>query len=99
MKELESSAGFRISPGYVRTLVLVAVQAGKSEILQTGFSAMLPGDNVVGMKGTQIPGCRHMTILTTPFGPLPNPADQSLIHELRVSRRGSKPDFLKATRA
>src|ERR1700691_2739912 len=66
---------------------------------KTGFSAVLPGDNVVGMKGTQIPGCRHMTILTAPFGPLPHPADQSLIHELRVSRKGSRPDFLKAPRA
>ena len=86
MKKLDDFAGLRIPPGNVWTLVLVAVQAGKS-------------DDVVGVKGTQIPGCRHMAILAAPLGPLPHPADQSLIHELRVARRGSKPDFLKATRA
>jgi hypothetical protein len=99
MKEFDDFAGLRIPPGNVWALVLVAVQACKSKILQAGFSAVLPGDDVVGVKGTQIPGRRHMPILAAPFGPFPRPADQSLIHELRVSRKGSTPDFLKAARA
>jgi hypothetical protein len=47
----------------------------------------------------RIPARRHMAILTAPFGALPHLADQSLVHELRVVREGSKPDFVKATRA
>ncbi len=80
MKELHDFAGLRIYPGNIGTLVLVAVKAGKSKILQAGFSAVLSGDDVVGAKSTQVPGCGHMTILSARSSPLPHPADQSLIY-------------------
>jgi|SRR5580658_1085861 hypothetical protein len=50
MKELDDVSGFRVPSGDVGTLALVAVQAGKSNILQAGFSAMLPSYNVVDVE-------------------------------------------------
>jgi hypothetical protein len=50
VKELDDSPSFWVPSGDVGTLALVAVQAGKSEILEAGFSAMLPSYNVVDVE-------------------------------------------------
>ena len=99
MKQRDDFAGLRIPPGNVRPLVLVAVQTGKSKVLQAGLPAVLPGYDVVRVKGTQIPGLGHMTILTPGLSPVPYSANKSRIHELRASPNGLKPDFRRATRA
>ena len=47
MKLFDDFARLRVPAGDVWTLMLVAVQSGKSEILHARFSPVLPGDDVV----------------------------------------------------
>jgi hypothetical protein len=55
MKQRNDLASFRIPSSDVGTLPLVAVQARKGQILYDGFSAVLPGDDVVDVEGTRVP--------------------------------------------
>lgn len=99
MKEMDNFAGIRVPSGEVRAFVPVAVHARKGEILQAGFAAVLASDDVVYVKGRDVPGCGHVAALAAPLCAIPDATDQVLIHRLRASREDSRPALRRATRA
>jgi hypothetical protein len=99
MKQRNNLASFGIPASDVGAFALIAVQAGKCQIVSAGCSAVLPGDDMVDVKGTHVRECRQVAIFTPPIGPLPDVTDQILIQELRTLRMDSKLDWFKATRA
>ena len=93
IKEFHNFAGLRIPPGNVWTFVLIAVQAGQSKILKVGFSAVLSGDDVVGVKGTHIPGCRDMTNTHSVDRPSPIPSGSVPDSRTGSGEQGLEPGF------
>lgn len=81
MKEPHEFPRSRISSSNVRTFVPVAVKAGQSEIFESSYTAMLPGNNVIDMKRHRINRGWQATIFATAMRSFPDAPDQVLVHE------------------
>lgn len=64
----------------VRALETIAVNAGESEIIEGGLSAMLPGDNVVDLEWSGLEVRGQVAIFTASLGSLPNLLDKISVH-------------------
>ena len=76
----DEAASGHITPGDVRALVPVAVEAGQCKIVDGRGTAMLTRHNVIDVKWQWRNGRRQMAVFATTFGSLPDLPDHVQVH-------------------
>ena len=76
MKQSNNFSGVRIKPGHVRSFEAIAMNASQGQVLQVGFTAVLSYKDVIDLEWRRVQRRGQLTVSATPFGALPNSADQ-----------------------
>jgi hypothetical protein len=96
IEERNNFASFRVPSCNVGALAPVAVDARQRQIGQAGFTGVLARYDVVDVEGRCVGRLGHVAIFAAPLCPIPNGADQALIHILASLGRSA---LRRATRA
>ena len=86
MKESSQLPREGIEARNVQSLVLVAMQATPSQVVENRGTAMLLGDDMVHLKWQRIVSVRHSTVVTAITRHLPNLFQQQPIHAFPLDR-------------
>lgn len=66
--------------GDIRAFEAIAMEASHRQVVERLFAAVLPGDYMIDLEGEPVMWIRDPAVLTTMYRPLPDLANQMLVH-------------------
>ena len=80
VKQLNDVSAIAVYSSNVRTLMIVAGETGKREVIWLVRSVMLSSNDVIDLKREQIEQLRHTAVFAGPIRALPNPIYEWWVH-------------------